>query len=60
MFDKIHIIESNCWYIFGTMQRTQKICVVKTAAKMFDWGNHDFHGLKLSYLFLIQRLLSKK
>ena len=40
IFEQIHINESNFGkYIFGTTERTYKICVVKTTAKMVDWCN---------------------
>ena len=46
------------------MERTCKICVLKTTSKMLDWCNiwpfyHDFHRLKSSYLFFISRILYK-
>ena len=46
------------------MERTYKICVLKTTSKMLDSCNiwpfyHDFHRLKSSYLFFISRILYK-
>ena len=39
IFEQMHIIKLNFWYNFGTTERTYKVCVVETPAKMLDWCN---------------------